>query len=347
MACAAGRGSIQSLKVLLKEGANVALLDLSLGTALHHASRNDNLAVVELLLEAGSDANAADNLGNTPLIDAVLNKCPDCAKALLPFSDTRKVNKIGCAAFHVSVITASTECFEVLLPVMAADVDMRTVAGGVDKRGVPVERFQETALMFACERGLQPMAVALIKHGASRMARDNCGWTPLHWATVGEALSCVILLVGRPGKVKMTPAEVDAVTEKGKTALHLAAERGHEKICGVLLQAGARLDAKAHDGGSPLDYARLFQPTNQALHALLSGRGPGNLPGTVCDHCGKTPEQASVAKLLECGSCRATRYCGKACSAAAWPGHKKACRARKAAREADTKPSITPWEEIA
>ena len=138
----------------------------------------------------------------------------------------------------------------------------------------------------------------------------------------------------------MTPDEVDAVAVNGGTALHVAAHEGHGKVCGFLLEAGARLDLKTSRGNTPLMYAQQFQPTNAALHALLSGAGPAQLPGTVCDHCGKTAAQASVSSLKGCAQCHDARYCGAACGAAAWPGHKKACKARAKEREEAAKPTI-------
>ena len=136
----------------------------------------------------------------------------------------------------------------------------------------------------------------------------------------------------------MTPAEVDAVDMYGCTALHLAAFNGFDKLAGVLLEAGARLDVKTSEGATPLMLAQREHPTNSALLALLSGAGPAILPGTVCDHCGKTAEQASVNSLKGCSECHAVRYCGAECGAAAWKGHKKACRARAKEREEKMKP---------
>ena len=172
------------------------------------------------------------------------------------------------------------------------------------------------------------------------MAKDSLQRTPLHWAAQGGHLACVVLLVGQKGRYKMTPADVNAATPEGVTPLHLAAKNGHEKICGVLLEAGARLDVKTADGRSPLILALRHHPTNAALLALLSGRGTTQPPGTVCDHCGKTAAQASVKNLKGCEQCQAVRYCGAACQTAALKGHKKACRARAAELEAATKPEM-------
>ena len=227
-----------------------------------------------------------------------------------------------------------------LLPLMS-DVDVRTVATSPRLDGFGCSKISNlTALHLACDRGQQKMCKALLQRGASLMARDSAQRIPLQYAAACGHLSCVLLLVGRPGKVLMTPAEVSAVNDEGFTALHAAAAGGFEKICGVLSEAGARLNVKDSSGFTPHMVAQHFHPTNVALLAVLSGAGPANPAGTVCDHCGKTAEQASVKLLKVCGNCHGARFCNAACQTAAWPGHKAACKARMKEREAATKPKI-------
>ena len=127
----------------------------------------------------------------------------------------------------------------------------------------------------------------------------------------------------------------------GASSLLLAIDKGDEKICGVLVQAGARLDVKFHRDVTPLIYAQRFHPDNAALLALLAGAG-GPAPGTVCDHCGKTMDDAGVTAFKACGDCHNARYCNATCSAVAWPRHKKACREKKAEREKLTKAVFLP-----
>jgi ankyrin repeat protein len=337
----ARNGSIRAVRALLQGGANIDITGQdNHGTALTHASRKGHLACVQLLLGAGANANAQSWLGLTPLMVAVMHHHVECARALLSSSDLLLTNRAGGTAYHLSVSTASTECFELLLPLMS-DLDVRTVCGrygpqGRDAAATPF--YCRSALHLASAHGQQPMAKTLLKRGASRMARDLPRQViPLHLAAQYGHLSCVVVLVGRPGKVLMTPAEVNAADVDGFTALHIAAYKGFDKICGVLIGAGARLDAKTSDGITPLMIAQRYQPANAALHALLSGAGPAQLPGTVCDHCGKTAAQASIPSLKTCGACHGMRFCSAACQKAAWPGHKPACKARVAEREERTK----------
>ena len=102
----------------------------------------------------------------------------DCVRALLPVSDLLHTTKEGYTAFHISVRTASEECFELLLPLME-DVNVRTVPG-VSEHGAATELFNETALHFACEKGQMAMARALLKCGADRMALNSDQRSPLH-----------------------------------------------------------------------------------------------------------------------------------------------------------------------
>ena len=256
-----------------------------------------------------------------------------CAPARLR---PENLNFAGLATLHLAVASGSEACFDLLLPL--SDVDVRT-GPGVDPSGRAIPVFNKTALHFACKQGSLQMCKALLSRGADRMAREIDQMPPLHLAAGWGHLACVIQLVGRPGKVRMTPAEVCAISEHKMTALHLAAGKGFDQICAVLVGAGARLNATLRDGCTPLMLAQQFHPTNAALLAVLPGAGPAQLPGMVCDQCGKTAEEASVNGLKTCRDCQEVRYCSKECQLAAWSGHKAACKARAKEREERTRPA--------
>ena len=78
------------------------------------------------------------------------------------------------------------------------------------------------------------MVRLLIKSNADVSARDNDGWTPLHFATQNHSVDIAQLLLG-------AGASVDAEDVHGNTPLWRAVfeSRGRGEIIGLLLRAGA------------------------------------------------------------------------------------------------------------
>ena len=284
-------------------------------TPLHYAAHGDAVSGVKclsLLLAAGADADVADTMGNTPLQDAIAKRRAHVVALLAPVSDLAKATQ-GMNALHMCAANGDAACLALLLPHLR-DLDARTTPQpGVRGGG-------STALQLACSKGQHAIAAALLDRGASRIVENSFA---LHAAVDSGYLACVILLVGLPGKLKMSVAEVNARDEQGFTALFFAAARGFERIAGVLIAAGAKLDA-AVQGLTPLAAARQFHPHHQGLLlVLLAGRGPSHPSGTVCDKCGEPA-------FIFCPACGGAVYCGAECMSSDAGVHKAECEARQA-----------------
>ena len=315
--------SVQEVSAENRQG-STALSMAARGNEISGAGERQRAECVRLILEAGADANTSDRMGHSPLMVAALagRRGALIARALVPFSDLASKDVNGHTAFHIAVGVNNEDVFRVLLP--HYDVDVRTVRG--DREGNKLLHFNQTALHVSCLKGLHSIAATLLKLGASRTAEDSSGWTPLHVAAAAGQLGCAILMVGWPGKPEMLPSLVDLRDLKGSTALHIAANTESVKICGVLIGAGARLNADVH-GYTPLTIAQEDHPTNKDLIALLSGKVlAGKLPGTVCAACGETA-------ALFCPACGNEVYCSAECMQAAIAGHTAACKARQSELE--------------
>jgi ankyrin repeat protein len=65
--------SIECVKVLIKNGADVNEISISGYTPLHYAVFNDNEIIIKILIKNGANLNKRDIFGHTPLIIAIDN----------------------------------------------------------------------------------------------------------------------------------------------------------------------------------------------------------------------------------------------------------------------------------
>ncbi|XP_075989581.1 leucine-rich repeat kinase isoform X2 [Anticarsia gemmatalis] len=107
----------------------------------------------------------------------------------------------------------------------------------------------------------------LLSSGAAVDARDACQRSALHAAALAERSRCLAALCA-------AGAEIDACSDivtGGKTALHIAAERGHVENVKTLLSAGACLSVVDAGGNTALALAERHSHRH-AAHALREAR---------------------------------------------------------------------------
>jgi ankyrin repeat protein len=99
----------------------------------------------------------------------------------------------------------------------------------------------------------------ILEHGGEVDVRSDEGATALMTAVQGKDLGHVATLIERK-------ADINAKDARGFTALHRAAEMGHEEAVRVLLRSGANPNIEA-EGHTALSLAKLRG--NDALVSLL------------------------------------------------------------------------------
>ena len=92
---------------------------------------------------------------------------------------------------------------------------------------------------------------------------------------------------------------VTAVDSNHKTATHVAARNGHSKVCNLLLEWGAHVDAKDRSGRTPCSIACEFGQINTVNTLLDRKADPSTMDGLGrnCVHvacCGESPGCATT-----------------------------------------------------
>ena len=117
-------------------------------------------------------------------------------------------------------------------------------------------------LNLAIKEGYTDIALALLAAGADVHAKDEGGWTALHWACHMGSNEAVRALIDRGSRVN----ERDGV---GRTPLVLADERSHEVLSMCLLRAGAICEGLPRRRVDGLFHHAYHERDLSAVHTLL------------------------------------------------------------------------------
>ncbi|ERS98498.1 hypothetical protein HMPREF1624_05282 [Sporothrix schenckii ATCC 58251] len=224
----AARGNLTVTRLLLEKGADVEPRRESEMPALFKAAEAGHFAVVQELLQHRANPNV--------VVRSRLGQT-----ALFP----------ACFRGHNKVVG--------LLLDHGADVRIR------DKEG------RTPLLYLASEKEkvkwtMDTLRLLIDRGGANVEVRDNIGRTPLLWAATNGNLQLVeALLNGSLGGA--AAADVSASNNRGRSALHLAAEANHEAMVRLLLKHKADPNASSDGGWTPLHNA--VQNGHAGVVALL------------------------------------------------------------------------------
>eukprot|EP00752_Nemacystus_decipiens_P002729 g2548.t1 len=217
-------------------------------TALHAAADAGDKARVRELVLAGADVNALNSDGKTALHLAARRGDPGVTRALLSAGADATLrhgrfqfSALDCLIF-VDVFRKSSCAMVALFALIDHGVDVNAVCvGGL------------TPLHLSVLAGNIAAPIFLLEAGADLEARDACGCTPLHVAVEHGKLTVLMLLLSDWG------ADMDALDDGGRSALHLAAGADNSsravKMVQTLLDAGASIGDHDERGLSALHVA--------------------------------------------------------------------------------------------
>ncbi len=270
---------------LCEAGANVRHVTEGGKTALHLATQHYGASLVQALLAHGADANARDDLHDTPLLIACRRTSGQrlgiIRQLIKHGADAHLTNRAGQSPISLTLESDEQNLLKMLMmadgtsrvpmkPDVIGDSDLgqqlihASADGNLGRvkrllgRSVDLDSRDSngcTALLRACGAGHPTIVSALLSAGANPDLVSSNNMSPLGVAVLGNHRGVVRMLLDRN-------IEVDQAQQMGITPLMLASAQWNSRMVGLLLRNGA--DVNASDES---DTTALMAAAQNALHS--------------------------------------------------------------------------------
>jgi ankyrin repeat protein len=254
--------------------------------ALHFAARQGCVECERVLVDAGADVNVVDPDGNSGMLIAIINGHYDAAAYLVDKgTDPNLADKTGRAALYAAVdfntMPASNRpspnvtdnevsSLELIQKLLATGANPNAQLKTQQPYRVKLDRGDDTMLttgttpfLRAAKAGDVAAMRALLHKGADAKLATRNGINPL-MAAAGLGTKEEDTTGRRKTETQAIEAidvclkagvDIDAIDQRGQTALHGAALKGYNQVVQFLADHGAKLDVKDKRGFTPLDVA--------------------------------------------------------------------------------------------
>lgn len=253
VADAAMHGDISAIHTLLEKKADVNAPQVDGTTALHWAVRANDLKMTELLLKAGARVSAATESGATPMLLAAMNgNAPMIERLILAGADPNApLSQTGDTALMIAARTGKVEAVRMLLD-HGAKVNAKETWGGT------------TALMWAASEHHSDVTKLLVDRGADVNVKSS--FVP---AASGRGFEGTAPVSAKPNQA------VEEFASGWMTPLMFAAREDDLASAGILIQAGADVNAVGGDGKDALGLA-LFNGSYDVASLLIDSHADVN-----------------------------------------------------------------------
>ncbi|KAF3903899.1 Ankyrin-3 [Dactylellina cionopaga] len=236
-------GDVETIEAVLSQHPEPTAVDEDGNTGLHLAGKYGHSDAVDLLIRHLSPLYT-NQFDQTVLHLAAQNGHENVVELLVQHdvSDIDGEDMDTWTPVHY----AAWKCFEGVIEIMLDSPNFRSQDIRIQ------DQLGQTALHLAAERGNIQIVKALLKKGADISIECKKLQTILHRAAWGGSKAVMMELLSQ----KSTSYRIrNWVDKDGKTALHIASEKGHNQLVELLLGCGAAMDIQDSMEQTPLHLA--------------------------------------------------------------------------------------------
>ncbi len=256
---AARTGDCDALRRIIASGFPIDC-ELKYGSsALTIAASRGQHEAVQLLVEAGAKVNRRNQFGSSPLQEACDRGHQDVIKLLIELgADVNMPHNNGSTVLLLSAMKRDIKTVRLLLA-MGADPDLQNFEGWSARRWVKSEANRALLDVFGISRDDLPTAAVKEAEVTQIVEVDDLRVIPsaadgAFWAVFMRAASMGDVATLRR-LVEDDGVEVNGQSPNGTTALMAAMKNGHVEAACKLIELGADLDIRDHEGLSAVAWA--------------------------------------------------------------------------------------------
>ncbi|XP_046563508.1 ankyrin repeat domain-containing protein 50-like [Haliotis rubra] len=276
---AAEMGHRAVFDLLVREGADVSLVDDNKNNILHVACIGGHVDMVKnVLSQKVADINSRGQYGRTPVMlaaekgyravfDLLVRKGADVS---LVDDNKNNILHVACFGGHVDMV-------KYVLSQKVADINSSGQYG-------------RTPMMMAARKGHREVFDVLVREGADVSLVDDYRDNILHVACIGGHVDMVKYVLSQ--KV----ADINSRGQYGRTPVMMAAVKGHREVFDLLVREGADVSLVDDDGNNILHVTCIEGHVDMVKYVLSHRRLQTS---TVGVSTGRTPVMMAAVKGTE------------------------------------------------